>query len=135
MPFRNEISPITLKPSARLSSYLVYVFFLVAGNVSFLLSAVFIVFIIMPSIVTSPRLRYLMLASFFGVMCQIHTIVIALINVPTPRFLMAVFPQILLMLVFAVLAAFPRLASRLPFDNVDRGNGKEADLAQENPAN
>ena len=135
VPFRNEISPITLKPSARLSSYLVYVFFLVAGNVSFLLSAVFIVFIIMPSIVTSPRLRYLMLASFFGVMCQIHTIVIALINVPTPRFLMAVFPQILLMLVFAVLAAFPRLASRLPFDNVDCGNGKEADLAQENPAN
>lgn len=135
VPFRSEISPITLKPPARLSSYFVYAFFLASGVVSLLLSAVLVVFLVKPHIVTSPRLHYLMLASFFGAMCQIHTIVIALINVPTPRFLMAVFPQILLMLIFAALGAFPRLASRLPFDKVDGGDGKEAELAQENTPN
>jgi hypothetical protein len=40
----------------------------------------------------------------------VYTITISFINVATPRFLMAVYPQLLLMFIFLFIVAFPRLS-------------------------
>ena len=109
VPLIKHLSLVTMQPSPSRLSYIVYPAFLVAGAISLILSAVLVIFLWRPSLSSvSLRLQYLMLASFFAATCQIHTIIIAFINVPTPRFLMSVYPQMLLMLIFLGMAIWPR---------------------------
>ena len=112
VPLIKHLSLVTMQPSASRLSYIVYPAFFVAGVISLMLSAVLVIFLLRPSLSSdSLRLNCLMLASFFAATCQVHTIIIALINVPTPRFLMSVYPQMLLMLIFLAMAISPRLAT------------------------
>jgi hypothetical protein len=107
VPLRNNIAPITLHPPASTKSYLIYPAFLFSGVVSFVLGIGLLVFIWRPTLAEKPRLNSIMIAGFFGAMCQVHTIIISLINVANPRFLMAIYPQLILMFVFLIVAAFP----------------------------
>jgi hypothetical protein len=109
VPLRNNIAPVTLHPPASNKSYLIYPAFLFSGLVSFVLSIGLLAFIWRPRLAEKPRLNSIMIAGFFGAMCQIHTIVISFINVPIPRYLMAIYPQLILMFMFLIVAAFPNL--------------------------
>jgi hypothetical protein len=111
VPFREKISLIILHPPASIKSYVIYPAFLGAGLVSLLLGIGVVVFLWKPELADRPRLHYLMLAGFFSAMCQVHTIVVSLVNVATPRFLMAVYPQLILVFIFLVVATFPRLTT------------------------
>ena len=51
-----------------------------------------------------------MLAGFFAALCQGHTIVVSLVNVATPRLLMTIYPQLILVFMFFIVAALPNVA-------------------------
>lgn len=119
VPLSEHLSDVTLRPPASRSSLVVYPFFLIAGVVSLLLSVALVLFLLAPRLRKGRHANALVVAAFFSGMCQLHTVVIAFINVPTPRFLMAVYPQILLMFMFIVMALFPRLASAEAADRLD----------------
>ncbi len=109
VPFERNLSSITLHPHSYKTSYLIYPAFLMMGVLSLVLSLLIAVMLWMPRPVGGTRLYYLMIAGCFAAMCQVHTIIISFINVATPRFLMAVYPQLLLMLIFLFMAALPNV--------------------------
>jgi hypothetical protein len=100
---RNDPDDIVLHPKARRSSYIIYPAFLAAGLLTLLLTLALGPFLLRPSLAEEPRLRPLFLAAFFSMACQIYTMSVSVLNLATPRYLMAVFPVICLVAVFAVL--------------------------------
>ncbi|HZL30470.1 MAG TPA: hypothetical protein VFC54_05345 [Pseudolabrys sp.] len=89
-----QISHAELHPRPTIVGLVVYPAFLVAGAVTLALTAVFLFFVWSPSLMNSPEGFYLGIAVFLAAMCQGYTLFISLINEWTPRFLMAVFPQL-----------------------------------------
>lgn len=110
VPLEDHIAHLTLHPPSSNKSYLIYPVFLFSGLVSLVLSIGLSAFLWKTRLGERPRLRDLVLSGFFAAMCQVYTITISFINVATPRFLMAVYPQLLLMFIFLFIAAFPRLS-------------------------
>ncbi len=120
VPLEQEVSAITLHPPASLYSVVVYPAFVIAGVVTFLLSFVFIPFLFCRGAAGRARTHYLLMASFFSVMCQVYTVFMSLANVSTPRFLMAVYPQLGLVALFLILAIRPALATSDPMPCTDK---------------
>jgi len=83
-----------LHPSPTLVGLLVYPTFLIAGAVTLLLSFVFLIFLARPALMNGAEGFYLGLAAVLSAMCHGYTLFISLINEWTPRFLMAVIPQL-----------------------------------------
>lgn len=92
--FNGNIPYAYLHPRPTLVGLIVYPAFLLAGAVTLLLTVVFLIFLWRPRLMDSPEGFYLGIAAFFSAMCQGYTLFISLINEWTPRFLMAVIPQI-----------------------------------------
>ncbi len=93
-----------LHPAPPWSGLVVYPAFLAAGAITLVLSLGFIGLLWRPDIINSEAGFYLGLATFFSAMCQVYTLSISVINTWTPRYLMAVFPQIELVFLFLLVA-------------------------------
>jgi hypothetical protein len=72
----------------------VYPAFLIAGAVTFVLGLGFLLFIARPALMKDAAGFYFGIAAFLAAMCQGYTLFISLVNVWTPRFLMAMFPHL-----------------------------------------
>ncbi len=106
VPMREALTDVILHPTPARSSLAAYPAFLIAGVATFVLGLGLIAFIVRPSMADASRPRHdLMLACFFAATAQSYTLLISLINVSTPRFLMAVYPDILLAALFSIMAA------------------------------
>lgn len=92
--FGGKLSYEYLHPRPSLLGLVVYPAFLFAGAVTFALSIAFFAFLWRPALMNSPEGFYFGSACFMSAMCQCYTFFISFINVWTPRFLMAVIPQI-----------------------------------------
>ncbi|MEW6451041.1 MAG: hypothetical protein AB1490_10350 [Pseudomonadota bacterium] len=110
IPLADKVNAIILKPPEKLISFLVYPAFLMAGAISLALSPLLIVFMARRMLGATQRGHFLMLSCFFAAMAHSYTILISLVNVSTPRFLMGVYPQLILVGVFLLLAIKPRWA-------------------------
>ena len=75
------------------------------------LGLVLIAFIIRPRLGHCGRAQYIMLAAFFAATCHVYTLSVSFINVSTPRFLMAVYPQLVLVAVLVLSGFFRRTES------------------------
>jgi len=111
VPLEDKFNPELLRPTPAYRSWLVYPAFLVAGVVTLVLALVLARFLARPALGEGGRGHFLMLACFFAASAHVYTLVISTINVSTPRFLMAVYPQIVLAGIFLLLAIIPRLAN------------------------
>lgn len=83
-----------LHPQPWRSAFIVYPAFLIAGAVTLVLAVGIFVFMARPALLAGRTGFYLGLAVFLSAMCHAYTMFISLANVWTPRFLMAVFPQL-----------------------------------------
>jgi hypothetical protein len=92
--FGGKLSHKFLHPRPSTLGLVVYPAFLIAGVVTLVLSVVFLLFLWRPSLMDEPEGFYLGVAAFLSAMCQGYTLFISLINEWTPRFLMAVMPQL-----------------------------------------
>lgn len=92
--FNGGLSYEFLHPKPTTVGLLVYPSFLIAGAVTFALSFVFLLFLARPGLLNRAEGFYLGIAGFMSIMCHGYTLFISLINEWTPRFLMAVVPQI-----------------------------------------
>jgi hypothetical protein len=86
---------------------------LAAGIVTLGLSVALLVFLCRPDL--GERHQFLLLAGYFAATAQVHTLLISFVNVSTPRFLMAVYPQILLAGMFLVMVLRPAPKTMPPF--------------------
>ncbi len=103
-PFARLFNEVVLHPPASASAIVVYPAFMLAGLISLLLSVVLLVFLVQPRLGDTPPGQYLMLAAFFAATCHVSMIGISMINLSTPRFLMAIYPQLLLSGLFLAMA-------------------------------
>ena len=110
VPLEGMVSEVTLHPPAKATSYVVYPAFLAAGVITLLLSSALIPALVYPSC-SGGRRQYFLYAIFFSASCQSYTIFLSLVNVSTPRFILAFYPQLLLVVIFLILAIWPRLAT------------------------
>lgn len=92
--FNGGLSYQFLHPPATKVGLLVYPAFLIAGAVTFVLSFVFLLFLARPALLNTGEGFYLGIAAFMSIMCHGYTLFVSLVNEWTPRFLMAVVPQI-----------------------------------------
>ena len=60
------------------------------------------------------RAHNLMVAAWFAALCHSSVLLISMINVSTPRFLMMVYPHILLTALFLARAYWPQVINRAP---------------------
>jgi len=104
VPLDGLLADVFLRPTPSPRAYVVYPAFLAAGAVTLVLGLALIAFVLRPSLGDSGPGRYLMLAAFFAASCHVYTLLVSFINVSTPRFLMAVYPQLLMAALFLTLA-------------------------------
>ena len=104
VPFDGALGDVYLRPTATVRAYVVYPVFLGAGMVTLIVGLVLLAFIARPKLGDEGPGQYLMLAAFFAATCQSYTFLISFINASTPRFLMAVYPQLVLVAVFLISA-------------------------------
>jgi hypothetical protein len=104
VPLDGVLGDVILRPTASARAYVVYPAFLAAGIVTIVASLALVVFMVRPELGDEARGQYLMLAAFFAATCQSYTLLMSFINVPTPRYLMAVYPQLVLVAVFLISA-------------------------------
>ena len=95
-----------LHPRPTAVGLVVYPAFLAAGAVTLVLAVGFLYFLARPASAASPIGYYMLLATFFSAMCHGYTLFIAIVNIWTPRFLMAVFPQIEIIALCLILVAW-----------------------------
>lgn len=114
-----RLTPEMLYPKPSVVSYVVYPVFLIAGVVTLVLAIGLLAFIVLPTLIESATGFYLGIAAFLSAMCHAYTLFISLANVWTPRFLMAVFPQLGIIGLCLLLAVVHRW----------RREGRQADLA------
>lgn len=91
---QGNVTAAMLHPPATKVGLVVYPAFLIAGAATLLLAIGFLAYIARPALAESPVGFYLLVATFLAAMCQAYTLFISLANEWTPRFLMAVFPQL-----------------------------------------
>jgi hypothetical protein len=123
--FGGRIPDMFLHPRPTTAGWLVYPAFLIAGAITLGLTVVFFLFLWRPRLMESPAGFYLGLAAFFSAMCQGYTFFISLINVWTPRFLMAVIPQLEIVAMCLLLILLHRSGAtmlRVPTAVSDGGN-------------
>lgn len=89
-----RITPEMLYPKPSSFALVAYPTFLIAGAVTLVLALGVLFFIGRPALMESGAGFYLGIAVFLSAMCHGYTLFISLANVWTPRFLMAVFPQL-----------------------------------------
>jgi hypothetical protein len=104
VPLDGVLGDVMLRPTASARAYVVYPAFLAAGIVTIVAGLALVVFMVRPELGDEARGQYLMLAAFFAATCQSYTLLISFINVATPRYLMAVYPQLVLVAVFLISA-------------------------------
>jgi hypothetical protein len=104
VPLDGVLGDVILRPTASARAYVVYPAFLAAGVVTIVAGLALVVFMVRPELGDEARGQYLMLAAFFAATCQSYTLLISFINVATPRYLMAVYPQLVLVAVFLISA-------------------------------
>jgi hypothetical protein len=109
---QNDPDDIMLHPKPRSSSYFIYPAFLAAGLLTLLLALALTPFLLRPSLAEKPRLRPFFLAAFFSLMCQVYTTSLSFLNIATPRYLMALFPIICLVAIFAALSIWQHVPAR-----------------------
>jgi hypothetical protein len=115
--FGGRLSYAYLHPRPTLVGLIVYPAFLIAGAVTLGLTVVFLFFLWRPRLMNSPEGFYLEIAAFFSAMCHGYTLFVSLINEWTPRFLMAVIPQleiVAMCLVLILLHRFGVIVLRRP---------------------
>jgi hypothetical protein len=100
IPLYKEIGPTPFYPRASWASAITYPAFALAGMITLILSFFLLRYLWEPKAADNPRHQYLMMAAFFAVTCHSSMLLISFINVSTPRFLMAVYPHILLSALF-----------------------------------
>lgn len=108
IPLYEEIGSTPFYPPASWKSLVVYPAFALAGLFTFLLCLLLPRYLLRPREAEDPMHRDLMLAAYFAVLCHSSMLIMSLINVSTPRFLMMVYPHILLAALFALRAFRPR---------------------------
>jgi hypothetical protein len=91
---RGRLPDELLHPQPWLSAMFIYPAFLLAGVVTLALAFSFLIFIARPVLMAGATGFYFGVAAFLSAMCQAYTLFISLVNEWTPRFLMAVFPQL-----------------------------------------
>lgn len=96
IPLYDVITATPFNPTPSWKSLLTYPSFMAAGLVTFFLSLLLPRYLIWPVDYDNPRHCDLMVASFFAVTCHLSMLLTSLTNVSTPRFLMMVYPHILL---------------------------------------
>jgi len=89
-----RITPEMLYPKPSSFALVVYPVFLIAGAVTLVQAFGVLFFIARPALMESGTGFYLGIAVFMSAMCHGYTLFISLANVWTPRFLMAMFPQL-----------------------------------------
>jgi hypothetical protein len=92
--FGGRLTDVMLHPRPLHLALVVYPAFLIAGAVTFVLGIGFLGFVARPELMNDPAGFYFGIATFLAAMCQGYTLFISLVNVWTPRFLMAMFPQL-----------------------------------------
>jgi hypothetical protein len=107
VPLIAEIGPSPFFPPASVKGLVVYPAFLIAGAVTFVLSFFLLRYLWRPKAADSAWHNDLMIAAFFALTCHSSMFLISLINVSTPRFLMMVYPHILLAALFLLRALRP----------------------------
>ena len=95
---------VFLHPPVSWRSIVVYPAFLIAGLVSLVLTFVLIAFLLHPSLGDRGTGQDIMIAAVFAATCHVYTLAISFINVSTPRFLMSVYPQLVMAVLFLILA-------------------------------
>ena len=116
VPIQSKLSATILHPAASLKGYIVYPAFIGAGVTTLLMAIGLLIFVWTPGLADRLRVHYLMLAGIFAATCQVHTIIVALVNVATPRLLMAIYPELVLVFIFLPVAAFPGVVGSSGWD-------------------
>lgn len=104
VPLADKVDALYLRPPASRIAILIYPLILIVGGLTLVASLLFTIFIVWPSLGDTGYKHDLLLASFFAATVQIYTLLISFMNVPTPRYLIAVYPQIFLVSIFLFLA-------------------------------
>lgn len=93
MTLGGRIPSTVMHPATSRVPLIVYPGFLFAGAVTFILALGFLVFVARPDLGMAPGGAYMLIATFFSAMCQSYTLFVSMVNLWTPRYLMAVFPS------------------------------------------
>jgi hypothetical protein len=104
VPLDGVLGDVILRPTASVRAYFVYPAFVGVGIVTLVAGLALVAFMVRPGLGDETRAQYLMLAAFFAATCHSYTLLISFINVATPRYLMAVYPQLILVAVFLISA-------------------------------
>ena len=114
LPLRREMGATPFFPVASLKGAAVYPIFLIAGAFTFVLSFLLIRYLWRPKTADDAGHRDIMIAAYFALTCHSSMFLISLINVSTPRFLMMVYPHILLAALFMFRALRPAWVEASP---------------------
>lgn len=109
VPLNRILSDVYLHPQPTLSSIVIYPAFLISGSVTLVLCFILVVFVVRPSLGRRGRGLPLMLACFLAATVHAPLVLMSLINVSTTRFVMAFYPQLLMVGLFLLLTLVPRL--------------------------
>ena len=107
IPLYAEITDVPFHPEPSWKSIVAYPGFAIAGIVTFVLSFLLLRYLFNPRLADTPAQHDLMLAAFFAAMCHSSMLLTSMVNVSTPRFLMMVYPHILLAGLFLMRAWRP----------------------------
>jgi hypothetical protein len=89
-----------------------YPVFLTAGGVSLLFGLGFFVFLLRPSLADTTNGFYVLLATYFGAMCHCYTLFVSLVTDWEPRYLMAVYPQLVIIALCIIRITSPPACGR-----------------------
>ena len=116
VPLADKLDDLYLHPQASHIAVVVYPALLFAGVLTLAVGLLLPIFVVRRFVGDGP-LRYVMIAAFFAATAHVYTLLISFMNVSTPRYLIAVYPQILLVGLFLLLAAMRR--STCGIDRID----------------
>ena len=105
VPFSDKIGDLYLHPPARPIAMLVYPSMLAIGGLTLILGLFTAIYMVRPALGETGPLRDLLPAAVFATTVHSYAFAISLVNIATPRYLVAVYPLILLSGIFVILAA------------------------------
>lgn len=110
VPLSQYVPQDAVRPRASLYSILIFPAFAVMGGVTLLLSLVLLWRLVRPVRVNVHALQLFDLAALFAFMCQTYTVLISCITFAQPRYLMAVYPQLVLIAALCFAGAWRKWA-------------------------
>jgi len=120
--FLNEHAPIKdmdmgdLDPTQpSIIGLIAYPVFLAAGAISLVAGLSFSVFLFRPSLANTTDGFFLLLATFFGAICHCYTLFVGLVTGWDPRYLMAIYPELVLIFLCLISLALRRRRWLRPF--------------------